>query len=178
MRERNFYGRREHFPTAGMFPKCLCRNGNISFSKNNCSLRTHILSVQEYSERIFPFHMRRKFPPNPKVSLLLLIWMQWRPMLLLRYHVNFGLRLFCSYCWTNRCLVILPLKAWLCAAVAEIRTDEAFLLHARFPPWHTRLYTHLFLWDFASEQECKSFFNVTQDNAWFIAMNSYQQNPG
>lgn len=73
MRERNFYGRREHFPTAGMFPKCLCRNGNISFSKNNCSLRTHILSVQEYSERIFPFHMRRKLPPNPKVSLLLLI---------------------------------------------------------------------------------------------------------
>lgn len=72
MREIKFYWRREYFPIAGMFTKCLCRNGNISFSKNNlaysCSLRTCILSVLEYSEHIFPFHMRRKCSLNPKAS--------------------------------------------------------------------------------------------------------------
>lgn len=130
------------------------------FSKDNlayfCSLRTHILSVLEYSECLFPFHMRRKFPLNPNISLFLLIWMQWRPMLLLRYHVIFGLRLFYSHSWTNRCFVILPLKVWFCTAMAEIWTDDALLLHARFPPWHTSLDTHLFLWHFEQDSEQKA----------------------
>lgn len=41
----------------------------------------------------------------------------------------------CFTAGLNRCLVILPLRVWICAAMAQNRTDDAFLLHARFPPW-------------------------------------------
>lgn len=57
--------------------KVLMCKGDSSFSKNYlayfCSLRIHFLSALEYSEHVFPFDMRRKFPLKPKVSLLLLI---------------------------------------------------------------------------------------------------------
>lgn len=174
MREIKFYWRREHFPIAGMFTKCLCRNGNISFSKNNlaysCSLRTCILSVLEYSERVFPFHMRRKFSLNPKVSL---IWTQWRPMLLLKYHVNFGLRLF--YSWSKQ-VSCHPSTQGLNLCCHGTKQDWWCIFVACTLSSMTGLYTPLFFWD--SEQECKPFFDVTQDFAWFTVRDSCQQNSG